>query len=282
MIEEYLRLLGVPVGSGPSVEQLAALHRAHIERVAYTNLSVLRGEAGGTDRPASVARVLAGGGGYCFQLNGAFSWLLEGLGYRVTMHRGYVADAGAWAAGAHLVGLNHLVLVVHDLPAPDCPAGGWLVDAGLGDAIHAPLPLVEGEHRQGPFAFRLGPATGRAGWRLGHHHAGSFEAMEFETATARLADFDRAHHELSTSPQSSFTGTFTAQRRDAAGIDILRGRHLVRIDAGGRVDRDVTGPDEWSALLESRFGLAPRLTRTLWPRVARAHQDWLARDLAST
>jgi arylamine N-acetyltransferase len=189
-----------------------------------------------------------------------------------------VAGDDEWSAAPHEVTLNHLVLVVHELPTDSCPEGAWLVDAGLGDAIHEPLPLVEGEHRQGPFRFALGAAAGRTGWRLRHHHAGSFAAMEFEAAPAVLADFDEVHRDLSTSATSPFTGTFTAQRRDEDGVDILRGRHLIRIDSAGRVERDVADLDGWIEVVRESFGLSGRLAEALWPRVAAAHRDWLARQ----
>jgi N-hydroxyarylamine O-acetyltransferase len=281
MIEDYLRLLGVAARPGldgsTSVELLSRLHRAHVERVAYTNLCILLGRPGSTDQQASARRILRGGGGYCFHLNGALGWLLERLGFRVTMHRGYVASDEAWSSGPAEVKLNHLALVVHDLPTRACPSGSWLVDAGLGDALHDPLPLVVGEHRQGPFTFVLGPAAGREGWRLRHHHAGSFGAMEFEAEPVTLAAFSQAHDELSTSAGSPFTGVFTAQRRDAEGVDVLRGCSLIRIDGSGRTERDVTDPNDWTALVRDRFGLSVELAATLWPRVSAAHLAWLAR-----
>lgn len=281
MIDDYLRLLGAPPRAGldgpPSVELLSRLHRAHVERVAYTNLCILLGQPGTTDQQDSVRRILRGGGGYCFHLNGALGWLLEQLGFRVTMHRGYAAGDDAWAGDPAEIGLNHLALVAHDLPTAACPAGSWLVDAGLGDAIHEPLPLVVGDHQQGPFTFGLGPAVGRTGWRLRHHDAGSFAAMEFEAEPAPLTAFGAKHEELSTSASSPFTGTFTAQRRDADGVDVLRGCHLIRIDGSGRTERDVTDPSDWAELVRDRFGLSAELAAALWPRVFAAHLDWLAR-----
>jgi arylamine N-acetyltransferase len=80
-------------------------------------------------------------GGYCYQLNGAFSLLLQHLGYAVSLHRGGVH--GPDGPSTAELG-NHLVLVVHDLPDERSPDGRWYVDAGLGEALHEPLPLPAG------------------------------------------------------------------------------------------------------------------------------------------
>jgi hypothetical protein len=64
---------------------------------------------------------------------------------------------------------NHLVLTVGGLPTDDHPEGTWYVDAGLGDALHEPTPLVAGPFEQGPFALRLDETHGEDGdWHLTH------------------------------------------------------------------------------------------------------------------
>jgi len=47
---------------------------------------------------------------------------------------------------------NHLALTVSSLPADGNPGDGWMVDAGLGNGIHEPLPLMPGRYDQGPLS----------------------------------------------------------------------------------------------------------------------------------
>src|SRR5262245_20980864 len=89
MITAYLSRLGLPL-EPPSVDYLFALHRAHVSNVTYSNLQIMRGTPTPIEPEESVRAILAGYGGYCFHLNGAFSWLLRELGFSVTRHRGYV------------------------------------------------------------------------------------------------------------------------------------------------------------------------------------------------
>jgi hypothetical protein len=46
--------------------------------------------------------------------------------------------------------------------------------------------------------------------------------MDFEPQPASMSDFAERHEPLSNSPESGFVRVFSAQRRDAHGVDILR------------------------------------------------------------
>ena len=66
------------------------------------------------------------------------SELLLALGYDVSRHVGGVHGPVGPAEGDLT---NHLVLTVRGLPTDAHPDGTWYVDAGLGDALHEPMPL---------------------------------------------------------------------------------------------------------------------------------------------
>lgn len=265
MISAYLDRLGLP-REKPSVDYLFALHRAHVSRVTYSNLQIIRGVPAGIEPETSVREIIAGHGGYCFHLNGAFSWLLRELGFAVSLHRGFVA-------GRIQVGepeLNHLVLVVHDVQG-----GPWFVDGGLGDAIHEPLPLTPGTYQQGPFTYELAASSTRDGWRFTHDPSGSFAWMEFESAAATIDDFRAAHTRLSTSPESSFVKFLTAQVRHADRVEAIRGCVLTTVDAAGRRSSHLDSPDEWVSTLAG-LGLASDGLALLWPSERATHEAWLA------
>jgi arylamine N-acetyltransferase len=275
-VSGYLARLGLDDPGPPSVEGLHALHRAQVERVAYENLDIQLGRVPSIDPVASFGRVVAGRGGYCFHCNGAFALLLSTLGYRVRWHRGGVQGRDeptpVGATG------NHLALTVHDLPGADNPEGTWFVDAGLGDALHEPLPLRTGEYRDGPFRFTLAPSEVEpGGWRFGHDPAlGSFTGMDFRSDVAGVADFQARHQWLSTAPESGFVRVACVQRRDATGADVLRGCVLVRLPSGGA--RELSSATDWYGALADVFGVVvPVEDRApLWARVSAAHEAWLA------
>jgi arylamine N-acetyltransferase len=276
--EAYLARLGLEA-EPPSAEALGRLHRAHVERVPYETLWIHTGERWSVALEESATRLArTSRGGYCFHLNGALSVLLESLGYDVTRHVGGVH--GPVPASEQEMA-NHLVLTVAGLPTDDNPAGTWYVDAGLGDALHEPVPLVAGPIEQPPWTMRLDETPGGTGdWHLTHDPGGGFAGMAWRSAPATIDDFAAKHEWLSTAPESGFVRVLTVQRRDATGVDVLRGCVLQRIGAGA-TSVDLTTRGELEDALHDLFALdladlEPSVLEHLWDRMQREHERWVA------
>lgn len=302
-LDPYLARLGIADPGAPSPDSLATLHRAHVERIAYENIDIQLGRPQSIDPADSIRRVLAGRGGYCFNLNGAFSTLLVALGYRVTRHRGAVHN-GIDVPTPDRYG-NHMAVTVN------LDGELWMVDTGLSNAHHEPMRLVEGEHPQGPFVFRLertgapSPKTGDSQtadasvdsaatngnggaveiWRFVHDitlSSGSFAAMDFTLSPADWTQFLPYHVELSTSPTSSFVKTSQVYRRDARGTDYIVGCVLHRADGQDAVSkRELTSATEWFEAATDVFDLdLTELTaddrERFWRRIRTAHEERLA------
>jgi N-hydroxyarylamine O-acetyltransferase len=267
-VDGYLERLGLEA-EPPSVAALGRLHAAHVERVPYEALEVQLGRPTPLEPSASLARILRGRGGYCYHLNGAFSALLRELGYQVTRHLGGVQGS---AGDAPNIDRNHLALTVTGVP--DEPETTWLVDAGLGDGIHEPLPLREGSYTQGPHTYRLRPSeVAPGGWRFDHDPSGSFTGFDFAPGTAEMADFAEKHAWLSTAPESGFVRVCVLQRRDAAGVDTLRALTLNRHGVKELVD----SPGDWWTAAADVFGITPDLftageRERLWRQVVTQHE----------
>jgi N-hydroxyarylamine O-acetyltransferase len=280
-LDACLRRLDLTHPGPPSVDTLRTVHRAMVERVAYENIDIY------LDRPeppldieASAARIASGRGGFCYHVNSTLAQLLHALGHTVTWHLAGVHNHGAEPPGADG---NHLALTVSGLPAPQCPDGVWLVDAGLGDGPHEPIPLREGVYRQGPFTYGVRRSQAvPGGWRFDHDaECGSFAGFDFRDGPARLSEFQEKSRFLAYSPESPFRRMLTVQRRDAGGVDVLRGCVLARIDAEGRHERTLEESGEWFAVLRERFGLTLSYLdiaarAELWSRVRAQHEEWAA------
>jgi len=275
----YLARLALPNPGPPTVDGLFALHRAQVEQIPYENVEIQLGRPTTVDPHEAAERIVRRRrGGYCFHVNGAFSLLLRALGYDVRWHvggvQGHDDPAPVGATG------NHLALTVHGLPDPACPEGVWLVDAGLGDGPHEPMPLRPGTYRQGPFAYGVRRSDiVPDGWRFDHDPTGSFTGMDFGLTAAEPADFAAEHEWLSTSPDSSFVRVLAVYRRDHDGVDLLRGCMLIRIDDEGRRQHELDTATEWYDVLDVLFGLPLDDVSTaerhrLWRRVRAAHRAW--------
>ncbi|MFJ3234693.1 arylamine N-acetyltransferase [Streptomyces sp. NPDC086787] len=272
-VDRYLAVLGVDRPAAPTAEALWALHRAHVERVAYETLDNQLERPTGIGAEESVGRILRGRGGYCFHLNGAFAALLAALGYDVALHRAGVQDEVEDPAGP---GGDHLALTVR------LDGERWLVDTGLAGGMYEPLPLREGTYTQGPFTYVMTQsAVVPGGWRFIHDPRGAFAAMVFAPEPVELSSFAAEHHRLSSSPESGFVRVLQVQLRDAKGVDMLRGCVLRRIDAEGTHERIIDAAAEWYAVLTDVFHLnlgdvdASARAR-LWHRVRTEHREWEA------
>jgi N-hydroxyarylamine O-acetyltransferase len=284
-VEDYLARLGLQELAPPaplSAQALALLHARHLERIAYENLEIQLGRPTSVDFAESAQRVVRQGrGGYCFHLNGALGLLLEALGYALARRRGTVQAA---AEGPGRTSLNHLVLIVADLPDDDHPEGTWWVDIGLGDGFTRPLPLREGRWDDGPYAYGLGASPVYEGsWRVVQEPAGAFIVADADTVAPDRRELEASHDLLSTSPDSGFVTTATAQRRDATGVDILRSCTLTRTEASGTSRSVIERPDDWFAALADVFGIeladvGPAERRTLWERVRAQHEAWTSKQ----
>jgi arylamine N-acetyltransferase len=248
--DAYLARLGLD-REPPSADALDRIHRRHVERVTYETTWIHLAEPWTIEPDASVRRIAsAGRGGYCFHLNGALTVLLANLGYDVTMHVGGVHGAEPSASDLH----NHLVLLVHGLPTPDHPDGTWYVDAGLGDALHSPLPLRAGTFEQEPMTFRLEPTPGGvADWHFTHDPSGSFAGMSFSLEPTEIDVFAARHEFLARSAESPFARTVTAQLRDGTGTTILRGQRFTRTERGGTSEHMIVDRDLWLGVLATTF-----------------------------
>jgi arylamine N-acetyltransferase len=275
----YLDRLGLEA-EPPSVEGLRQLHRRQVERVPYETMWIHAGEGWGIDPTDSMTRVAYHRrGGYCYHLNGAFGLLLRSLGYAVQGHVGGVHGGSGPDAESTA---NHLVLTVDALPGYDNPSGRWYVDAGLGDAMYEPLPLATGVYRQEPFRLVLEESRdGCGGWHLTHDPSGGFVGMGWTSAAARLEDFEARHRWLTTAPESGFVQIAMAERRDATGIDVIRGLVLSRTGTNARSHEPLTNRDDWFAALADIFDLRfdhspPGASDRLWTRVVDHHRAWEA------
>lgn len=276
----YLRRLGISDPGRPSVAGLFALHRAHVERIPYEVLDIQLRRWTSVQPGHAVNRILAGRGGYCVQLNTAFSVLLASLGYQVHRHAaGVQASARMPAVTAEVA--PHLALSVQ------LEGERWLVDVGLGDGLHEPLPARPGSYQQGPFSYRLSRSgTEAGGLRLDHDPRGSLTGIDIRMTPAHQREFHRWHHYLVSAPESRLVRALTVMHRNADSVDALTGCLLRHVDGSGRTVRELDTRADWLDALGSIFGirlddLDPAALDALWARVRIAHELWVERKAAS-
>ncbi|MEU4607853.1 arylamine N-acetyltransferase [Kribbella sp. NPDC023972] len=276
--QAFLKRIGISKYDGPpTLEGLSQLHQAFVDSVPYETVQYQFGQGGPLEPEDAAQRIIAREtGGYCFQLNGTLALLLTELGYRVTMHRGGAETPNRPGD----VDASHMVLTVRGLI--EDPERDWLVDAGLGDGLNAPLPLEVGSRAyQEPFELRLRASEKVDGWRLDLDPPRSgVIGMDFESAPVGLNAFAAQHARLSLDPDSRFVRLASAFRRKPASAVVLRSVGLTETFAD-RVDSTIIEtPGDYFAVLADVFYLPlPHLDDTrrdqLWRRVWSQYEDFL-------
>lgn len=267
----YLTRLGVADPGSPSAQNLRALHVAHLDRVAYETVGIALGRPVGIDPVAAVTRIVAGWGGYCYHLNGAFAWLLDHLGYAVTRHVGGVQFPGS----APAVDGNHLALTV------DVDGERWLVDVGLGNGPVEPIPLRECDIQQRGFRYSVRRSDIVDGWRFEQDpRLTAYPGMDFEDEAAHTPRFVPMHTRLSTDPASVFVSWVTVQRRTVDAVLTTKNCLSIRVDGEGEQRETLDTPARYWTTVREVLGFdPPDLTAgerdALWRRIWSAHQAWL-------
>ncbi len=250
--EAYLGRIGLDAQIGPpTLDLLTTLQLAHLVAVPFENMHVYHRRGVRTDLEWSLAKVVDDRrGGWCFELNGAFSALLRAVGFDVDLVacRVWNADPGEWGSE-----FDHLALVVR------VDGGRWLVDVGFGDNCIQPLLLEPGEREAVPRRARLDVTAesfvlteyvhtddGRSMWEPQSN--GSFTPRQ-------LSDFNGRSRSLQAG--SPFTEKpFTTRALDERGSRVtLRRDVLRRRDAHGEVTDAPVAAEEWSELLAEHFDL---------------------------
>ena len=96
-IEEYLKRVGFSGTARADLETLTKVQELHVKSVPYENLEVMARKPLTLDIPSLYEKIVTRGrGGYCFELNGLFVWLLDGIGFKTIQH------FGRWLRGESL------------------------------------------------------------------------------------------------------------------------------------------------------------------------------------
>jgi N-hydroxyarylamine O-acetyltransferase len=132
-VDAYLERIGVSARPTVDLVGLTQLMQAHLSTVPFENIDVFRQTGVSTDVDWSLGKIVTHHrGGWCFENNGSFGWLLKQLGFATTYLGAFVL-----LPPADTVNMSHLCLRV-DLDRP------YLVDVGFGDSFIQPLPLEPG------------------------------------------------------------------------------------------------------------------------------------------
>jgi len=264
-VQAYLDRIGYRGALRPDLSVLVALQRAHVCAVPFENLDVQLGRPVTTAAENAYEKIVRKNrGGWCYEQNGLFGWVLEQIGFDVTR----VAAAVMRQERGDASLANHLCLLV---TMPESSTR-YLVDVGFGGSMLEAIELLEGEHAQAPFRLGL-KKTDDGYWRFSEYLGDGEFSYDFLEEPADESALKEKCATLQSDPSSNFVLNLVAQLRSQEQHLALRGRVLHIATGNGVAKQTLNSADELVATLAAQFGLDLPKVAELWPRIAARHEE---------
>jgi N-hydroxyarylamine O-acetyltransferase len=243
-IEAYLERIGYRGSTKPTAEVLKSMHRAHLLTVPFENLDIALGVPIELDLDAFFEKIVVRRrGGFCYELNGLFGWLLRELRFPVAMLSARVLDGGRIGPD-----FDHMLLLVR-------LEDRLIADVGFGDSFLTPVPMDGDEQVEGDRTYRVAVTE----WALTLERLSPGTDWEpqyaFNGAPRRLADFAEMCRWQQTSPESHFTQKAICSLATEDGRITLSNGRLIETKAGNKSERSIKDHAEYRDLLRLHFGI---------------------------
>lgn len=233
-IQAYLKRIDYHQPLEVNEDTLFALHKSHLYSVPFENLDIHYHHTIRLDYDHIYQKIVINRrGGFCYELNSLFAWLLKTIGFTVKMvsarvyheNQGYSPD------------FDHMALLVN-LDEQD-----YLVDVGFGRFALTPLPIVTGKIFDGIINQFQFDHYDQEHWRVNEVVNGKLvPGYIFKSKARRLNEFEPMCNYHQTSPDSIFASKKLITIPTSEGRITLNNQQL-KITRGSQVE-EITFPEE--------------------------------------
>ena len=246
-LESYFERINYRGGTEANEDTLRDIHTAHTLNVPFENLDVFYRRPILLDGVSLYKKIVEERrGGYCFEMNGIFSLVLQEMGFKVTNLLARVT-----IDGTHYTTKTHQAILV------EIGGNTWLADVGFGnDGIIAPLILEEDtEQKQFAHTYRLVKHS-KFGWVLQKKMEDSYAPLyAFTLDECSPEDFLMSNHFTATFPGSFFLTMRMCTMPTKDGRITLTDSHLKVVKNNGVLDTPITNDSEFNTALKKHFSL---------------------------
>jgi N-hydroxyarylamine O-acetyltransferase len=252
-LDSYFERINYKGSADASENTLRDIHIAHTLNVPFENLDVFYRRPILLDGASLYKKMVKERrGGYCFEMNGIFSLVLQEMGFKVTNLLAKVT-----IDGIHYTTKTHQAILVE--------TGGnqWLADVGFGnDGIIAPLILEENtEQKQFAHTYRL-ITHSTLGYVLQKKQEDGYNPLyAFTLDECSPEDFLMSNHFTSTFPESFFLTMRMCTMPTKDGRITLTDSHFKVVVKNDVSDVPIANEHEFAAALKEYFGLDLDLIR---------------------
>lgn len=248
-IQKYLERIDYHGALTPDLQTLSHLQTAHMRAVPFENFSVYYKEPIRLDEEWLYHKIVGRNrGGFCYELNGMFDWLLRSLGFDVTMlSAGVSRESGGFGPE-----FDHMTLMVH-------LDEDYLVDVGFGDSFQTPVRINDrGEQTQNGMSYQI-KAEGEALILFEQNDRDENPSMQaqyrFTLTPRRMEEYENMclYHQIS--PESSFTQKRVCSRATPNGRLTLSNLRFIVTENGVKNERELSSESEFELILLEYFNI---------------------------
>jgi len=244
-VGQYLLRINYSGELSPSLEVLTQLQRSHLFAVPFENLDIHIGRRIIIDN--SFHKIVnEQRGGFCYELNSTFRWLLDKVGFRTKIVSARVYNKETKTFGQEF---DHLAIIVS-------LDRDYLVDVGFGEFAMSPIALVkESVHLdpRGEFIFE----DFENGYFVVNKIVDSKEVPEyiFTTRSRSLDEFAAMCEYHQTSKESHFTQKILVSLPTADGRKTISGNVFKLTRNSEVVETTIQSEGELMKLLKEQYAL---------------------------
>jgi N-hydroxyarylamine O-acetyltransferase len=246
-LDSYFERINYKGATEAGEDALRDIHIAHTLNVPFENLDVFYRKPVLLDRASLVQKIVEDRrGGYCFEMNGIFSFVLQAMGFGVTNLLAKVT-----LDGVRYTTRTHQAILVE--------AGGrrWLADVGFGnDGMIAPLVFEEDtEQRQFAHTYRIRTHP-KFGYTLEKKHEHGYHPLyAFTLEECGPEDFIMSNHFTATFPESFFLTMRMCTMPTKEGRITLTDSHFKVVKDSQVSETPIADERQFDTLLKEHFGL---------------------------
>lgn len=245
-VNKYLLRINVKKKLYPSLEYLSELQEKHLYSIPFENLDIPNRARIILDIEKIYKKIIpTKRGGFCYELNGLFYWLLTELGFKVEMLSVRVYNNEKKELGQEY---DHLTLLVH-------LDKDYLVDVGFGDTFRKPIELPAGEVNDISGTYRI-VNKNEGEYELQRLEGEDWLLQYFFTATSHeLNDFKNMCNFQQDGPDSYFRTRKLCTIATPTGRITLSDNSLTITDLEIRDRKEFDSDEEFYKLLKEYFSI---------------------------
>lgn len=244
-VDDYLKRINYNGSLDVSLETLNLIHKCHLYNIPFENLDVINNTPIILTHEHLFEKIVTNKrGGFCYELNGLFYYLLQALGFYVTRIAVRVFNDD----GIPGQNFGHLALIVK-------LQNDYLVDVGFGDNFILPLQITNDIIQKDETGYYCIQQYDQKHYILKRSTDKiSFDKKyTFTTSARKFEEFTEACHYTSNSPKSHFTQKKIVSLPTKYGRLTLNNEKFIETINGNQKETTINNDKEFLTFLKEKF-----------------------------